>query len=153
MAFAPPFNVTRLAGNTTVTSSALQLTGNATTVIGQGSEEVYSHLRFSQLVTSKGTFNSTSSSYNPFTYTFEVGTQYPCAWSKFLLSEMNVSGVPASQYNWSNPFNHYAATVPYTGSCYNTIGATTVFFLNLKVVNYAALYYAGVDVTVGVGST
>ena len=152
MAFSPPFNVTRSAGNTTVSSSFLQLTGNATSVIGQGSEEVYSHLRFTQTITSSGTFVASNSTFTPFVYTYEIGTQFPCAWSRFLQSQLNVSGVPVSQYNWTNPLTH-ATTVPYTGSCYNANGASSVLFLNLKLVNYATLYYAGVVLTIGVGST
>jgi len=147
MAFAPPFNVTRLAGNTTVSSSFLELFGNETTVITQGSASVYSHLRFSQFVTSSGTVASPS-----FTYTFEVGTLYPCAWARYLQAEMNVSGVPTSQYNWSNPATH-SATVPYTGSCFNPTSTTTIIALNLKAVNYATMFYAGVQLTIGVGSS
>jgi len=161
MAFAPPFNVTSLAGNTTISSSFLQLVGNATSVIGQGSEEVYSHLRFSQMVTSNGKV-STSNPTGRFNYTFEIGTQYPCAWSKFLYSQMNISGVPyvtnpalgVTSYNSTNLWNTtHLQTVPYTGSCYNPSGSTTVLALNLNAVNYAVLFYAGVQVTIGVGST
>jgi hypothetical protein len=163
MAFAPPFNVTSFAGNTTVTSSFLQLTGNSTTVIGQGSEEVYSHLRFTQTVASNGkAISKTSTTLRPFNYTFEIGTQYPCAWSQFLQSQMNVSGIPyvlnptlgVTSYNYTNLWNStHAVTVPYMGSCYNPAGVTTVIAVNLFQVNYATLFYAGVALTVGVGST
>jgi hypothetical protein len=160
MAFSPPFNVTRTAGNTTVTSSFLQLYGNSTTVIGQGSEEVYSHLRFSQLVTSNGKPIGSTSARASFNYTFEIGTQYPCAWSSFLRSMMNVSGVPfvvtpvagVSSYNYTNPVTHLA-TLPYTGSCFTTNGRTTVIAVNLNAINYAILFYAGAQITIGVGST
>jgi hypothetical protein len=153
MAFSPPFNVTRLSGNTTVSSSFLQLTGNSTSVIGQGSQEVYSHLRFTQVVTSNGkAVSQTNATLRPFNYTYEIGTQYPCAWSKFLLNQMNVSGVPTTQYDWKAPVSGNV-TVPYTGSCYNPTGATTLLVLNIHLVNYATLFYAGVQVTVGVGST
>lgn len=152
MAFAPPFNVTRVGTNTTVTSSFLQLYGNSTTVLGQGSEEVYSHLRFDQLVTSNGKFVASNSSYLPFVYSFEVGTLYPCAWAKFLSSQMNQSGVPTKYYNWTNPVT-MTATVPYSGSCYNPTLSTYEIVLNVNVVNYAILYYAGVQVTLGVGSS
>jgi hypothetical protein len=160
MAFSPPFNVTYLAGNTTVHSSFLQLTGNATTVIGQGSEEVYSHLRFSQFLTSNGKATSlTNPTLRPFNYTFEIGTQYPCAWSKFLWSQMNASGLsyhfastyPSPSYNFTNPVS-LVRTVPYTGSCYNPTGTTTVIVVNVNAINYATLFYAGAQVTVGVGS-
>jgi len=147
MAFAPPLNITRQAGNTTVSSSFLQLYGNATTVITQGSQEVYSHLRYAQHVSSNGLPSART-----FSYGFEVGTQYPCAWSKFLQSQMNVSGIPAAQYNWNNPVTG-ATTVPYTGSCNNAAGVTTVIALNLNSVNYVSLYYAGTLVTVGIGSS
>lgn len=150
MAFSPPFNVTKLSGNTTIASSFLQLTGNATSVIGQGSQEVYSHLRFSQSVSSNGKL--VSGSLQSFNYTYELGTQYPCAWAKFLQTQMNVSGVPSGQYDWLNPVTH-VATVPYSGSCNNPTGATVVLALNIHLVNYATLFYAGVQVTVGVGST
>ena len=77
---------------------------------------------------------------------------YPCAWSSFLRNAMNVSGVPKGQYNWTNPVTHLA-TIPYTGSCYNPTQATTELVLNLNVVNYVSMFYAGVQVGIGVGST
>ncbi|HYB77266.1 MAG TPA: hypothetical protein VEE83_01110 [Thermoplasmata archaeon] len=134
MAYSPPFNVTSLAGNTTVSSSFLQLYGNATTITGQGSEDVYSHLRFTQHLASVGS--------PTLRYTFEIGTQYPCAWSKFLWHQLNVSGViPSGQYSFS----------PYTGSCNNPTGVTTDLTLALTAVNYASIYYAGVILSVGIG--
>jgi hypothetical protein len=164
MAFSPPFNVTRLAGNTTVSSSFLQLYGNATTVIGQGSEEVYTHLRYTQQIESNGKpVSATNLTLRPFNYTFEVGTQFPCAWSSFLRAQMNGSGLSyvasptwsatgpnTPSYNFSNPVGH-AATMPYTGSCYNPTSVTTLLAVNLFQVNYATLFYAGVQVNIGVG--
>jgi len=161
MAFAPPFNVTKLAGNTTVTSSFLSLLGNSTSVIGQGSEEVYSHLVFSEQLTSNGKRASVSNpALRPFNYTFEIGTQYPCAWSSFLQQAMSGSGVPyvlspswgTTSYNYSNPLTH-VKTVPYLGSCNNPAGITTILALNVNSINYASLFYAGVEVTVGIGSS
>jgi len=163
MAFSPPFNVTRQAGNTTVSSSFLQLYGNATTVIGQGAEEVYSHLRYTQQIASNGKATSlTNSTLRPFNYTFEVGTQFPCAWSSFLRAQLNVSGLSyvaspswsasgnTPSYNFSIPFPH-AQTLPYTGSCNNPYSVTTLIAVTLFQVNYASLFYAGVQVNVGVG--
>ena len=141
MAYAPPFNVTRLAGNTTVSSSFLQLYGNATTVVGQGAEEVYSHLRFSQEITYNG-YNSTSRVLRAFNYTYEIGTQYPCAWSRSLWNMLNVSGVPTAQYSFT----------PYTGSCNNPSGTTAIVKVVLTSVNYVTLFYAGTQVSVGIGS-
>jgi len=139
IAFSPPLNFTRLAGNTTVSSSFVQLFGNSSTVVGQGAQEVYSHLRYSQHLASRGTTSSPT-----FTYTFEVGTQYPCAWSRFLWNQLNVSGIiPTGAYTWS----------PYTGSCVNSNGVTTELTLTLSSVNYASLYYAGMVITLGIGSS
>ncbi len=161
MAFAPPFNVTKLAGNTTLTSSFLSLLGNSTSVIGQGSEEVYSHLVFSEQVTSNGKRTSvTNPALRPFNYTFEIGTQFPCAWSSFLQGAMSASSLPfhtsptwgVASYNYSNPLTH-VRTVPYAGSCNNPAGITTILALNVNSINYANLFYAGVEVTVGIGSS
>jgi hypothetical protein len=162
MAYAPPFTVTNVSGNASVASSFLQLTGNSTSVIGQGTEEVYSHLRFTQQVASHGRpISATNPTLRPFNYTFEVGTQFPCAWSKFLQAQMQnssglafvtnpVFGVPS--YNYSNPVTH-ARTIPYVGSCYNAGGATTELTVNVNEINFANLFYAGVSVTIGIGST
>jgi len=139
MAFAPPFNVTRAGGNTTVSTTFLQLYGNATTVLSQGSVEVYSHLRLDQYLTSNGLPSARS-----FTYTYEIGTQSPCAWYRFFQSQMNSSGVPLAQ--WA------LTTNPSTYACYNGGGATTVVKLTVQSVNYVSLFYAGTQVSVGIGS-
>ncbi|MGA7477176.1 MAG: hypothetical protein WBW47_08235 [Thermoplasmata archaeon] len=168
MAYAPPFNVTRiggnatthLGGNTTISSSFLQLYGNATTVVGQGTEEVYSELRYAQPLTSNGkAVSSTNSTLQPFNYTFELGTQYPCAWSTFLGAQMNSSGVPYAatptpghtSYNFTTTAAPHGTNVAYTGTCYNPTSATTVIILNVYSVNYANLFYAGVEVQIGIG--
>ena len=142
MAYAPPLNVTRLAGNTTVTSSFLELFGNATTVAGQGSEEVYSHLKFAQPLSYNG-WNTTSHVFRAFNYSFEIGTEFPCAWSNFLWHQVNVSSVPSAQYSFS----------PFTKGCNNPAGFTSDLWLNLTAVNYVSLYYAGTQVSVGIGSS
>ena len=143
MAYAPPLNATRIAGNTTVSSSFLQLYGNATTVIGTGTQEVYSHLRYTQEITYNG-YNGTSHVLRAFNYTFEIGTQYPCSWWKFLSSQMNVSGVPTSQFTLSPS--------TYPGNCNNALGQTTDLTLTLTAVNYVNLFYAGVQISLGIGS-
>jgi hypothetical protein len=143
MTVNPPLNVTDNAQNITVTSSLLQLYGNASTFIGSGSQEVYTHYRFSQQVTSNGVFVTANSSYLPYVYTFEIGTAYPCAWSPFLVKVMQSSGVPTVSYS----FTHYA------GSCSNPSGATTVLTLKIYNVDYSTLYTAGVQVSLGVGGT
>jgi hypothetical protein len=143
MAVNPPLNVTQNGNNLTVTSSLLQLYGNASTYIGQGSQDVYTHSRYSQAAVSNGVHVLANNSYIPFVYTFEIGTQYPCAWSAFLLKSMVNSGVPAASYSFT----------PYSGACYNPNGATTVLTLKVSNVDYSVLYYAGVQVSLGVGGT
>jgi hypothetical protein len=161
----PPLNVTTVGGNTTVVTSFLQLYGNASTVIGQGSEQVFSHLRYTQTVSSNGKpLNGGLSLLN---VTFEIGTQYPCAWQKQLRSIMNVSGLPqnngpptgayaypASYYNWTNPITHGTQTIPLaTSTCTFTTGQTTLLALQLTDVDYATVFYAGVQLALGVGGT
>jgi hypothetical protein len=155
MAFQPPFNVTTVAGNTSFTTSFLQLYGNASSVIGQGSQQVFSHLRYSQTLTSNGKVGQ------PFTVTYEIGTQYPCAWQRFFMAQMNVSGVPyalnktagVTSYNWTNPVTH-AATIPVANSaCTSSTGLTTVLAVNVYAADFATVFYAGVQVVLGVGGT
>ena len=154
MAFPPPLNLSVLNGNATVTDSFLQLYGNASTVFGQGSEEVYSHLKFSNLVTSNG--NGL-----PFNFTFEIGTQYPCAWDPYLYHVVTSSGLTATKsagpyyrlVNWFQGQESTPLTSVYSGSCFNSNGATTILSFTLFNINYAAVYQAGVQVGMGVGST
>jgi hypothetical protein len=143
MSVNSPLNVTRSVGNLTVTTSLLQMYGNASTFIGAGSEDVYSHFRYSQPVSANGVYVPANNSYLPFVFTFEIGTQYPCAWSAFLLKTMQASGVPGSSYSFT----------PYVGSCANPSGATTVLTLKISNVNYSVIYNAGVQVSLGVGGT
>lgn len=149
MAFPPPLNISVMAGNTTVTDSFLQLYGNASTVVGQGSEEVYSHLRFSQLASSNGAGA-------PFKFTFEIGTQYPCAWDSYLYHVVTTSGLASSAYSLNGSFQKVPTTplsATYSGSCFDTNGATTILAFTLLSVNYAQVFQAGVQIGLGVGST
>ena len=176
----PPFNVTVIKNqtnqgpatmNTTVTTSFLQLYGDAATAIGQGTQQVYSHLRFSDVVTSNGTKTG-----SPFTLSYEIGTQYPFAWQRFFLSMMNANGLTAVQstsepffyYNWSeqwssggcsthtgnsNPVNGSLQLVQADNGCAWSGGRTTEMTLTLMNINYATVFYAGAQVTLGIGGT
>jgi len=159
MAVPPPFNVTTVGQNTSVTTSLLQLYGNASTIIGQGSEQVFSHFRYSQTVVSNGRVSK--SGIQPLNVTFEIGTQNPCAWQRQLWSQMNVSGLPyvlnptkgVSSYNWTNPVTR-AVTVPVANTaCTSSSGATTIIAVNMNAVDYATVFYAGVQLVLGVGGT
>jgi hypothetical protein len=144
MAFTPPFNVTTVGGNTSVYSSFLVISGNATSIIGQGTEEVYSHLRSDQQFSYNG-YNQTFRTFHSFNYTYEIGTQYPCAWSRYITSMMNVSGVPTAQYSFT--------VSPAVTNCNNPNGLTTVLTLSLTSVNYLSLFIASTLVSVGIGSS
>ncbi len=160
MLLPPPLNVTSTSGNTSVSTSFLELYGNQSTVIGQGAEQVYSHLRFAQPVSSHGLAGANGATLLNLTY--EIGTQYPCAWQQYLRSMMNVSGVPYSlsglaypttYYNWTNALvSSPTATIPVPATaCSSSNGATTVLTLRLTNVNFATAFYAGVQLNVGIG--
>ena len=157
--FSAPLNVSVSPGNTSVTSSFLQLYGNSSTIIGQGSQQVFSHLRYAQVVSSNGKSGGT------FSYLFEIGTQYPCAWSQYLQSLMQHTGLSpwtasmglkptGPYYNFTNPLTH-AASVPVPSSaCGNpAVSGTQIVALNLGNINYATVFYAGVQVVLGIGGT
>ncbi|HYA58228.1 MAG TPA: hypothetical protein VEH57_07215 [Thermoplasmata archaeon] len=145
MTYSPPLNVTDVAGNTTVSTALLQLYGNASTIVGQGTQEVYSHYRFTQTIHSNGKYVASNSSYLPFNFTFEIGTQYPCAWWGYLYNVTQVSGVPSSSISLS-------PVTPPT-SCTILTGLTTVLKLTVSNVNYATFFFAGVQLSIGAGVT
>ncbi|MGA9839922.1 MAG: hypothetical protein WBF81_01445 [Thermoplasmata archaeon] len=152
MAFPPPLNITAFAGNTTISDSILQQYGNASTAVGQGSEEVYSSLRYTQAVTDNGKLTGTT--LTPFKFTFVIGTAYPCAWMPFLYKAVTSSGVAAANYALSTTFDGAATATlasTYSGTCGNANGATTVLSFSVSDVNYATLYQAGVQIGLGVG--
>jgi hypothetical protein len=155
MAFPPPLNISNVAGNITVHDSLLQLYGNSSTVLGQGSEEVYSHLRYSESVASIG-----GSSHTPFKFTFEIGTQNPCAWDPYLYNVLT-AGLPAADYVLSNTFGTGSGGTittttlsnTFSGNCFSTTGATTILSFSILNVNFAVVNQAGIEVALGVGST
>ncbi len=146
MDFAPPLNVTKASGNTSVSTTLLQMYGNASTVLGQGTQEVYSHYRFTQVVTSVGTFVSANSSYLPFKFLFQIGTQYPCAWYAYLANIVKYSGIPATSIALS------PSTAPTTSACAALNGLTSDITLTVSNVNYASTYFAGVQLSLGEGA-
>ncbi len=147
----PPFNITRnAAGNTTITTSLLQLYGNASTVVGIGSQEVYSHFRYSQSISASGALGAVNHTSLPFTFKFQIGTQFPCAWANFLNQAVADSGIGSK--NATIAYTPSSFT-PVASSCTGLNGATTVITLTISNVNYVQYYYAGVQVSTGVGGT
>ncbi len=166
MLVAPPFNVTTVAGNTSLTTSYLDMIGNASTIIGQGSQQVFSHLRYAQTIASEGRLTSSGATIgNSLNVTFEVGTANPCAWQKTLMSAMNVSGITrlsstqsptagVSSYNYDVP-GTTNVTLPLAHSvvCSAASGVTTLIAINLYYIDYATVFSAGVQITIGIGGT
>lgn len=153
MAFPPPLNVSTVAGNTTATSSFLQLYGNATSVVGQQSQQVFSTLRNTQAVTSNGLYYPSNNTYRATNFTFEIGTQFPCAWYSYLTKTMATSGLTnTTQYRITQAGS---TNPPSLQTCTNSLGQTTIVELNIFSfsVNYVTLFYAGVQVSLGVGGS
>jgi hypothetical protein len=161
MSVPPPINITKVGGNTTVWGSLLQLYGNSSSVIGTGSEPVYTNLRYTQLVTSNGALSATTGTFTPFTFAFEIGTQYPCAWGSFFNNLLyNTSGLSTSSFTLSSGAHTSTtsgSTVTYFQTqgttCTSTNGATSMMTVTITGVNYAAVYVAGIQVGIGVGAS
>jgi hypothetical protein len=153
MAIPPPLNFTQIGTNTSVSDSFVQFYGNASSVVGQGSEEVYSHLRYSQYVTSNGAL--VTGVQTPLSFTFTIGTQWPCAWSTYLYHVLTTSGLPSGNVSYSIPFQGNTTTPianVFSGSCTNYASSTTVLGFQVRGVDWATMYLAGIAIGMGVGS-
>ncbi|HTT14693.1 MAG TPA: hypothetical protein VMG81_02800 [Thermoplasmata archaeon] len=153
MAFPPPLNVSTVAGNTTVSTSFLQLYGNATAIVGQQSQQVFSTLRYAQYVTTNGLYYTSNTTYRPTNFTFEIGTEFPCAWYSYLQSVMSTSGLlNTTQYKITEGGSTNPPTIT---ACENPTGITTIVELNIFSfkVSYVTLFYAGAQISLGVGGS
>lgn len=150
----PPLTVSHTAANTTVGTTFLGLYGNATVVIGQGTEQVYSHLLSSTRVTSNGLFHSAAGQAIPFNFTFEIGTRNLCAWYTYLSSVVAQAGLPAAGYSlkwYKGPGTGWTSATPASSFCSDATGYT--YDVTLKVLNiaYASAISSSVAVSMGVG--
>ncbi len=153
MSIPPPLNFTVTPGNVSISDSFLQFYGNASSIVGQGSQDVYSHLRYSTTVTSNG--KVVAGVQQPLTYTFTIGTQYPCAWDVYLYHVLTTSGVPSGNISYAASFdNNTTLTIGPTwpGTCFPVNGATQILSFQVRGVDYATLYQAGIGIGLGVGS-
>ncbi len=161
MTVPPPFNVTTVAGNTSLTTSYLQMFGNASTIIGQGSQEVFTHLRSTAPIASAGKITNGVISGNSLSVTFEVGTVNPCAWQRYLWSDLNVSGIKyaltptsgVSSYNFTIPGTTTASIPLVSPTCASQSGQTTIIAVNLYDIDYATVFSAAIQLTLGLGGT
>jgi hypothetical protein len=153
MAIPPPLNFTQVGANTSASDSFLQFYGNASSVVGQGSQEVYSHLRYTSTATSNGKL--IAGVQQPLTFTFTIGTQWPCAWSTYLYHVLTTSGIPSGNVSFSTSVEGNLTTPianTFSGSCFDIEGATTILSFSVRGVDWATLYLAGVSIGIGVGS-
>jgi hypothetical protein len=147
LAIPPPLNITDIGGNISVSSSFLDLRGTPGTITGQGTENVYSGLLSTSTVTSAGRFQSATSSALPFNFTYQLGTRNLCAWYTYLTGLVNASGLSSSHYTLT-----VSTGLPLTASvCLNPTQQTYVITLNLININYVTVFYAIVQVGLGVG--
>jgi hypothetical protein len=153
MSIPPPLNFTQVGANTSVSDSFVQLYGNASSVVGQGSEEVYTHLRYSSTVTSNGAI--VAGTLHPLTFTFTIGTQWPCAWNNYLYHVLTTSGLPAGNITYQTNFagnNTNLIQSTYGGACSLLNGQTSILSFSIVGVDWATLYLAGFGIGMGVGS-
>ena len=142
VAFPPPLSVARFASNTTVTMSLVQLYGNASAAVQQGTQDAFSHLRFSDTEV----ISNTPSMW------FNVSSIYPCAWLTFFTQTMAKAGFLYTSATSGGTSGHFHLA-PQTLSCPYDTGLPTFVSLELFSVTYLTLYYAGIQVTVGIGGT
>jgi hypothetical protein len=155
LAIPPPLNATDAAGNLSISASFLVMYGSPATITGQGSENVYSGLLFSQTVSSAGRFlyqaKSTSPATSlPFTLVYQIGTQNVCAWYSYLSNFTAMSGLPSSAAKLT--VNYASSFTPTAAICYDSSGETYVLTLTFSNVHYATFYYAATLVSLGVGA-
>jgi hypothetical protein len=156
LAIPPPLNATDAAGNLSISASFLVMYGSPQTVVGQGSENVYSGLLFSQPVSSAGRFlfqakSTVPPTSLPFTFTYQIGTRNVCAWYSYLANFTAISDIPASVAKLT--VNYASSFTPTPAVCYDGSGETYVVTLTFSNVHYATFYYAATLMSVGAGST
>ncbi len=154
MLLPPTLNVSRVGTNVTVRDTFLEVFTNSSEFIGQGTEDLTSHLLFSNVVSSADRFVSGTTS-EPFTVTYTVGTLNLCAWYGYL------SGLKNASVNETNPTGTITLSVlndttsiapPFaSGVCTNSDKVTYDLTLTIPKVTYASLFSAGVQLSLNVG--
>jgi hypothetical protein len=156
MLLPPTLNVSRVGTNVTVHDTFLELFANSSEFIGQGTEDLTSHLEFSNIVSSADRFLD-GSTVEPFTFTYTVGTVNLCAWYGYLSGVLNASKSATTDTNLT--VVNGTATVPNptsahpypTGLCTNTNKLTYDLTFTVKDVTYASVFSAGVQLNLNVG--
>ena len=139
--YSPLFDLNTLGGTLNVTTTLLQLYGNATTTVSSGVQQVFSHYKFTAPY-SKANYTT------GFQLTFAIGTLFPCAWSLYLGSLVSEAGIPAGQYTLTEGGTVVA---PFAQCPFFSGDQVVPVSLTLSVVNYLTLFFAGTQLSIGVG--
>lgn len=132
--FPPLLNMVTVGANTSVSLEVVQLGGNSTQSVFQGTQDIYTHFVNSQPVT----FNQSSG----FTLTISSYSHYPCAWWNFYNSTAQNSNVGGANWNTNNPSG---CVSPDT-----TLAQTTLVIRGVTTFTYVL---GELTLTAGVGST
>jgi len=150
----PPLTISKTGSNVSVTTSYVELYGNSTVVIGQGSEEVYSQLVTDQFTTSNHRFLGASGAAVPFNYTFQVGTRNPCSWFYYFTNLTTASGLVKNTgftLTWSANGASSASTPPTATVCQDSSSLTYLVTLKLLSITYATMTVSSLVVSLGAG--
>lgn len=151
----PALTITKSGGNVSVTSTYVELYGNATVVIGQGSEEVYSRLVTVQTDTSNGRFTTNTRAAVPFNYTYQIGTRNPCAWWQYFSNLTAASGL-AKTTGWTLTWSANGATAfstaPTSTVCLNSNALSYLVTLKVLNITYATVSVSSFVIDLGAGA-
>ncbi len=137
--FPPILQVRAVPGNSSASLALVNLYGNSTTAVTSGTQDVYSRYLFAQTIVSNGKHVANGPNL-PFNVTFKIGTQFPCAWQSYLNRTLAPSGMTFS-------------LTPTAPTCSSVIASPSVVSLTLRNLNYFVLYFAGFQITLGVGAS
>lgn len=155
----PPLTVTKSGSNVSLTTDYVELYGNSTVVIGQGSEEVYSQLLTAQTTSSLDRFHSSTGAAVPFNYTFQVGTRNPCAWFYYFTNLTAASGLsaytsgtgPGWTLTWASGGTTSYSTAPTATVCLDSNSVTYLVTLKVFNITYATVTVSALLVSLGAG--
>ncbi|HTW56087.1 MAG TPA: hypothetical protein VMG36_06595 [Thermoplasmata archaeon] len=151
----PALTISKTGTNVSLTTTYVELYGNATVVIGQGSEEVYSQLVTYQTDTSNGRFATSAGVAVPFNYTMQLGTRNPCAWWQYFTNLTSASGLAKNTYwtlTWSANGATSSATAPTASVCQNSADLTYLVTFKLLNLSYGTITLSSFIVNLGAGA-
>ncbi|MFZ1023125.1 MAG: hypothetical protein WAN87_03220 [Thermoplasmata archaeon] len=141
--FPPLLSLNTVGGALNVTMALLQFYGNATTTVSSGTQDVFSHYKFTEPY-----YEDHPSGFN---LTFEVGTDFPCAWQTFLTQLATTAGLV-----YTVGYSLLAGGLPIspTTACsyVSSLNPSDVIF-TLHAATRLNLLFAGTQLTIGIGGS